>query len=232
MVKLVLLRHGQSIANQKNEYTGWSDVPLTALGEAQAHSAGRLLREEGIQFSDVHTSVLVRVIKTANIVLDEIDQLWIPEHKTWRLNERHYGALRGLNKDYTRQIYGKKQVALWRRSYYSVPPELEKFDNDRRYASVPHDLLPLSESLEMASARIIPYWVDEIAPRLKAGKNQLVVAHGSSLRALLKYLERISDEGIDGVEVYNGEPIVYTLDDQTLEVLDKKVLSYEKKSAD
>ena len=176
MVKLVLLRHGQSIANQKNEYTGWSDVPLTALGEAQARAAGRLLKEEGIQFDDVHTSVLVRVIKTANLVLEEINQLWIPEHKTWRLNERHYGALRGLNKDYTRKAYGKKQVALWRRSYYSVPPALDRFDDDRRYANIPHDLLPLSESLEMASARIIPYWDDEIAPRLKAGKNQLVVA--------------------------------------------------------
>lgn len=225
MVKLVLLRHGQSIANKKNEYTGWSDVPLTPLGESQAHAAGRLLKQEQIEFSDVHTSVLVRVIKTANIVLEEIDQLWIPQHKTWRLNERHYGALRGLNKDYTREKYGKKQVALWRRSYYSVPPELEKFDGDRRYAHLSTDLLPLSESLEMASARILPYWNDEIAPRLKAGKNQLVVAHGSSLRALLKYLERISDQGIDGVEVYNGEPIVYTLDDKTLDIIDKKVLS-------
>lgn len=225
-----MLRHGQSIANQKNEYTGWSDVPLTALGEAQARAAGRLLKEEGIQFGDVHTSVLVRVIKTANLVLEEIDQLWIPEHKTWRLNERHYGALRGLNKDYTRKAYGKKQVALWRRSYYAVPPALDEFDDDRRYAHVPHDLLPLSESLEMASARIIPYWDDEIAPRLKEGKNQLVVAHGSSLRALLKYLERISDTGIDGVEVENGEPIVYTLDDQTLKIKSKKVLS-NKKSA-
>ena len=228
MVKLVLLRHGQSIANQKNEYTGWSDVPLTALGEAQAHAAGRLLKNENIQFSDVHTSVLVRVIKTANIVLEEIDQLWIPEHKTWRLNERHYGALRGLNKDYTRQKYGKKQVALWRRSYYSVPPQLEKFDDDRRYNSIAHDLLPLSESLEMASNRILPYWEDQIAPKLKAGKNQLIVAHGSSLRALLKYLEKISDEGIDGVEVYNGQPIIYTLNEQTLDVLDKKVLSNQK----
>ncbi|MGX5377955.1 2,3-bisphosphoglycerate-dependent phosphoglycerate mutase [Ligilactobacillus sp. LYQ135] len=228
MVKLVLLRHGQSIANQKNEYTGWSDVPLTALGEAQAHTAGRLLKNENIQFSDVHTSVLVRVIKTANIVLEEIDQLWIPEHKTWRLNERHYGALRGLNKDYTRQKYGKKQVALWRRSYYSVPPQLEKFDDDRRYNSIAHDLLPLSESLEMASNRILPYWEDQIAPKLKAGKNQLIVAHGSSLRALLKYLEKISDEGIDGVEVYNGQPIIYTLNEQTLDVLDKKVLSSKK----
>lgn len=223
-----MLRHGQSIANQKNEYTGWSDVPLTALGEAQAHTAGRLLKNENIQFSDVHTSVLVRVIKTANIVLEEIDQLWIPEHKTWRLNERHYGALRGLNKDYTRQKYGKKQVALWRRSYYSVPPQLEKFDDDRRYNSIAHDLLPLSESLEMASNRILPYWEDQIAPKLKAGKNQLIVAHGSSLRALLKYLEKISDEGIDGVEVYNGQPIIYTLNEQTLDVLDKKVLSSKK----
>ncbi|WP_290033539.1 2,3-bisphosphoglycerate-dependent phosphoglycerate mutase [Ligilactobacillus cholophilus] len=226
MVKLVLLRHGQSIANKKNEYTGWSDVPLTPLGEEQARAAGRLLKSTNIQFSDVHTSILVRVIKTANIVLEEINQLLIPEHKTWRLNERHYGALRGLNKDYTRKIYGKKQVALWRRSYYSIPPKLEQFDDDRRYQNIPHDLLPLSESLEMASNRILPYWNDEIAPRLKQGKNQLVVAHGSSLRALLKYLEKISDEGIDGVEVYNGEPIIYTLDDKTLDVVEKEVLSF------
>ena len=224
MVKLVLLRHGESISNKRNEYTGWSDVPVTPLGESQAHAAGRLLKSENIKFSDVHTSVLMRAIKTANIVLEEIGQLWIPEHKTWRLNERHYGALRGLNKDYTRQKYGKEQVALWRRSYYSVPPKLDKFDDDRRYAHIPHDLLPLSESLEMASARIIPYWADMIAPRLMAGKNQLVVAHGSSLRALLKYIERISDAGIDGVEVYNGEPLIYTLDEHTLNILDKKVL--------
>lgn len=224
MVKLVLVRHGESVANKENTYTGWSDVPLTAQGVAQAKAAGRLLRQAKLQFSAVHTSVLIRAIKTANLVCEECAQLWLPLYKTWRLNERHYGALRGLNKDDTRKIYGKEQVALWRRSFYEVPPKLNAPDtDDRRYQRYPRSILPLAESLEMATQRLLPYWDDMIAPRLLRGENQLVVAHGSSLRALLKHIEHISDTGIDGVEVYNGEPIVYTLD-QRLEVVDKRVL--------
>ena len=224
MVKLVLLRHGQSASNKLNLYTGWSDVPLTKEGIAEAHKAGQMLAGEKICFSAIHTSVLKRAITTANIVADEIDQLWLPMYKTWRLNERHYGALRGLNKDWTREQYGKKQVAEWRRSYSSVPPALDKPDTDRRYAMLPDDAKPLSESLKMASRRILPYWQDQIAPRLMDHKNQLVVAQGSTLRAMIKYLERISDRDIDGLEVANGEPIIYTMDDW-LNIVDKKIIA-------
>lgn len=212
MAKLVLIRHGESTANRDNVYTGWSDVPLTERGIQQAHEAGKLLAKAGINFTAVHTSMLQRAIVTANIVVDELGQSWLPITKTWRLNERHYGALRGQNKDVTRQIYGKHQVALWRRSFDAVPPLLNQADHDRRYRmyGILHE--SLGESLHMAYDRLLPYWVDQIAPRLIQGENQLVVAHGSSLRALIKYLEQISDQGIDGVEVENGEPIVYEMD--------------------
>ncbi|GKS80648.1 2,3-bisphosphoglycerate-dependent phosphoglycerate mutase [Ligilactobacillus pabuli] len=224
MVKLVLLRHGQSLANLVNEYTGWSDSPLTAKGERQAHAAGRLLAQQQLEFTDIHTSVLVRAIKTANIVAEELNQAYLPLHKTWRLNERHYGSLRGWNKDATRRIFGKEQVALWRRSYYAVPPQLPTPDRERRYAQLPQSSLPLAESLAMASARILPYWVDEIAPHLLAGENQLVVAHGSTLRALIKYIEQISDVAIDGVEVANGEPLIYTFDNR-LNLQNKQIIT-------
>ncbi|MFC6164430.1 2,3-diphosphoglycerate-dependent phosphoglycerate mutase [Lactiplantibacillus dongliensis] len=216
MTELVIVRHGESTANRDNTYTGWSDVPLTDVGVGQAHHAGKRLREAGIQFGAVHTSVLKRAVVTANIILDEIDQLWLPEYKTWRLNERHYGALRGQNKDETRQIYGKAQVQQWRRSFYTVPPLLAPTDlsHDRRYMKYGPNVEPRGESLKMAYDRIMPYWIDVIAPRLLAGENQLIVAHGSTLRALIKYLEHISDTGIDGVEVANGVPICYDLDDQ------------------
>lgn len=223
MVKLVLIRHGQSIANQENTYTGWSDVPLTSLGQQQALLAGQMLVEENIMFSAMHTSVLIRAIKTANLVAEQLGQLDIPIYKTWRLNERHYGALRGLNKDKTRQIYGAKQVALWRRSYFSVPPQLKHADFDRRYQYLDQKLLPLAESLEMTEKRLVPYWQAQIAPRLLAGQNQLIVAHGSSLRALIKYLEKIPPADIDGLEVANAEPIIYDLDDK-LHVLNKVIL--------
>lgn len=214
MTELVLVRHGESTANRDNTYTGWSDVPLTTVGIAQAHHAGKRLRETGLQFSAVHTSVLKRAIVTANIMLDEIDQAWIPEYKTWRLNERHYGALRGQNKDATRQEYGKAQVQQWRRSFYTVPPLLtrDELGHDRRYTKYDAAIEPRGESLKMAYDRIMPYWTDAIAPRLLDGQNQLVVAHGSTLRAMIKYLEHISDTGIDGVEVANGVPICYHLD--------------------
>ena len=212
MVKLVLIRHGQSIANKENVYTGWNDAPLTKLGERQALDAGKTLDQLGIKFSDIHTSLLGRAIKTANIVAETCHQLYLPLHKSWRLNERHYGALRGLNKDDTRKIYGVHQVALWRRSFYAVPPALAKPDLERRYANLDIRSVPTAESLAQALTRILPYWQDEIAPKLLTGQNQLVVAHGSTLRALIKFLENISDEGIDGVEVDHCQPIVYELD--------------------
>ncbi|MFT9214080.1 2,3-bisphosphoglycerate-dependent phosphoglycerate mutase [Liquorilactobacillus ghanensis] len=214
MVKLVLLRHGQSLANQKNEYTGWTDSPLTEQGRQEARHAGQLLATTGIQFKALHTSLLSRAIETSYIVLEQIDQNWVPIKKTWRLNERHYGALRGLNKDKTREIYGKRQVALWRRSFATVPPLLPQVDQERRYQTWPETILPRAESLKMASERIIPYWLDEIAPALLHDKNQLMVAHGSTLRALIKYLENIDDRSIDGVEVENAVPIVYELDNK------------------
>lgn len=223
MVKLVLIRHGQSVANQENTYTGWSDVALTSLGVQQAKLAGELLAKEAITFSAIHTSVLLRAIKTANLVAEQLDQLSVPLYKTWRLNERHYGALRGLNKDVTRQIYGKKQVALWRRSYFAIPPQLQQVDFDRRYALLDARSLPLAESLEMTEKRLVPYWQAEIVPRLLAGQNQLVVAHGSSLRALIKHLEKIAPADVDGLEVANAEPIIYDLD-ENLHVINKIIL--------
>lgn len=201
---------------------GWSDVPLTAQGRAEAKRAGKLIQQTQIQFTDVHTSLLKRAITTADIVMDQIQQDWLPIHKTWRLNERHYGALRGQNKDETRKVYGAHQVALWRRSFKAIPPLLKATESDRRYVEL-GDIEPRGESLEMAYNRLLPYWTNEVAPRLLDGHNQLVVAHGSTLRALIKYLEEISDEGIDGVEVANGEPIVYQFDDQ-LKIINKKFL--------
>lgn len=224
MTKLVLIRHGESIANARNEYTGWSDVPLTKKGIAEAHNAGQILAKQNIKFTDVHTSVLKRAIKTAYIVQDECDISYLPIHKTWRLNERHYGALRGLNKDYTRKIYGPKQVALWRRSYSSVPPKLKRPDTGLRvYQRYPQSILPLAESLKMALHRSVPYYQDHIAPKLIDHHDQLVVAHGSTIRGLIKYLENISDTGIDGVEVGNAQPIVYEFDDK-LNIIDKTTL--------
>ncbi|WP_262315056.1 2,3-bisphosphoglycerate-dependent phosphoglycerate mutase [Lacticaseibacillus parakribbianus] len=223
MVELVLLRHGESTANFTNTYTGWSDVPLTAKGVAQAQAAGAALAATGIQFGHVHTSVLQRAIATAYLVQDAIGQNWLPITKSWRLNERHYGALRGLNKQRTRDLFGASQVAAWRRSYCDLPPLLAHAQGGRRYAGFPRAIVPRGESLQDAEARLVPYWVDEIAPRLIAGQPQLVVAHGSTLRALIKYLEGISDAAIDGVEVANAQPIVYKLD-AGLNILSKRVL--------
>jgi len=211
VAQLVLVRHGESTANRNNEFTGWTDVPLTPKGRQQAKQVGQKLAERQILFNQVHTSYLQRAITTANIILFEMNQSWLPMTKTWRLNERHYGALRGLNKDLARKEYGFEAVALWRRSYTAVPPLLTKVTPDRRY---PNGLEPYGESLKMASDRLLPYWTQVIEPALKAGKNQLIVAHGSSLRALVKYLEHISDEDIDGLEIGNGEPISYTFDDE------------------
>ncbi|MHC9532238.1 2,3-bisphosphoglycerate-dependent phosphoglycerate mutase [Dellaglioa sp. BT-FLS60] len=227
MVELVLVRHGESLANKNNEYTGWSDVPLTTKGINEAKAAGVIIRDTGIHFSQVHTSVLKRAIITSNIIMEETNQLWLPIQKNWRLNERHYGALRGLNKEDTKRNYGVEQVAQWRRSYTSVPPSLSVPDSDRRYSYQLERSLPTAESLKMAFERILPYWQDVIAPELRQGKNQLVVAHGSTLRALIKYLENISDSDIDGVEVPNGEPILYTLNDD-LTIKSKQILTQKK----
>lgn len=225
MSELVILRHGESTANRDNIYTGWSDVPLTERGREQGRLAGKLVAGTGILFTDVHTSLLQRAIETTHLVLEECHQLWLPEHKTWRLNERHYGALRGQNKDWTRQVYGKQQVAKWRRSFDVIPPLLDYPDHeqDRRYAMFPASILTRGESLDMTLARLQPYWIDEIAPKLLAGHNQLIVAHGSSLRALIKDLEQISDEAISQVEVPNGQPIHYTFDNE-LRIVNKEIL--------
>lgn len=222
MSKLVLMRHGESVANYNHTFTGWSDVPLTEAGKRAAHEAGRKLNKLQLQFDDTHTSYLKRAINSENIVLAEMDQLWIPQHKTWRLNERHYGALRGKNKKQVRAEVGDEQFMQWRRSFEAVPPKLAEVPTLRRYHAAGIEEPP-AESLKMSYERLVPYWLDEIAPRLMAGKNQLVVAHGSSLRALIKYLENIDDFGIDGVEVGNAEPIVYTLDKE-LRILKKEIL--------
>ncbi|MFD1465349.1 2,3-diphosphoglycerate-dependent phosphoglycerate mutase [Lapidilactobacillus mulanensis] len=224
MAKLVLVRHGESTANAENIYTGWTDVDLTTRGIQQAHEVARLL--QGIIFypTAVHTSVLIRAIKTANIICEDLNWLYLPITKTWRLNERHYGALRGHNKDDSRKEYGEHQVALWRRSFTAIPPLLAKRDHDRRYANIDPFCVPLGESLAMASKRVLPYFQDKIAPALLDGHDQLVVAHGSTLRALIKYLEAIPDDQIDGVEVENGQPIVYEYDEH-LKLLRKDILS-------
>lgn len=222
MATLVMVRHGQSQANLDNVFTGWSDSPLTPLGIQQGQIVGRELSQGGYLFDDVYTSYMKRSIMTANIILDEINQMWIPIHKTWRLNERHYGALSGQNKAAVRDRVGAEKLHRWRRGYTEIPPQLKERQHERRY-----DRLgvkePLSESLQMTLRRILPYWQDHIAPRLLDHKNQLIVAHGSTLRALIKYIEQVPDDQIDQVEVPNGQPIVYHFDDQ-LTLLDKQIL--------
>lgn len=222
LVILVLIRHGESRANYDNIFTGWTDAPLTTRGVKQAHVAGQKLNQTGIQFTDVHTSFLIRAIDTANIVLDEINQAYLPEHKTWRLNERHYGALRGKNKAAVRKKVGEKQFKAWRRGFRTVPPLLEHADHEYKYARLGIKE-PRGESLAMTYRRLMPYWVDKIAPRLLDGHNQLVVAHGSTLRALIKYLDHVSDQAIENVEVPNGIPIEYQFDSR-LRVVNKKVI--------
>ncbi|MCD2255403.1 2,3-bisphosphoglycerate-dependent phosphoglycerate mutase [Agrilactobacillus fermenti] len=214
MSHLVLVRHGESVANQQNVYTGWSDVPLTLKGKQEAQAIGKKLAEFDFKFRACHTSVLQRAIMTSYLILDALNLNDLPLYKSWRLNERHYGALRGLNKDDTRQLFGKQQVQRWRRSFTSVPPLLSRRDQDRRYAQLTADCIPRGESLQMAANRLDPYYQEQIAPKLRLGKDQLVVAHGSSLRAMIKYIEQISDADIDGVEVANGEAIVYQFDAQ------------------
>jgi 2,3-bisphosphoglycerate-dependent phosphoglycerate mutase len=217
MPTLVLLRHGLSAWNLENRFTGWTDVDLVEAGVAEAHEAGRLLREEGYRFDVAYTSVLKRAIRTLWITLDELDQMWVPVENSWRLNERHYGALQGLNKAEMAVEYGEEQVKLWRRSYDVPPPPLtvddERFPgHDPRYAGLTDAELPRCESLKDTVARFLPYWHEQIAPALRDGRTVLVAAHGNSLRALVKYLDGISDTDIVGLNIPTGIPLVYELD--------------------
>jgi 2,3-bisphosphoglycerate-dependent phosphoglycerate mutase len=217
MYKIVFVRHGQSQWNLENRFTGWTDVPLTAQGEAEARKAGRLLKAEGFAFDVAYTSVLRRAIKTLWLILEEMNQEWIPVTRTWRLNERHYGALQGLNKAETAAKHGEEQVHIWRRSYDVPPPPLAMDDPrhprfDRRYASLKPDELPRTESLKLTLERALPYWHDVIAPAIRTGKQVLVVAHGNSLRALVKYLDDMSAEAIVQLNIPTGVPLVYELD--------------------
>ena len=219
MAKLVFIRHGQSEWNLKNLFTGWVDGHLSEKGEQEAKEAGRKLKEAGIEFDQAYTSVLTRAIKTLHFALEESGQLWVPETKTWRLNERHYGALQGQNKAEAAEKFGEEQVHIWRRSYDVLPPLLSADDegsaaNDRRYANLDPRIVPGGENLKVTLERVIPFWEDHIAPDLLAGKNVIVAAHGNSLRALTKYIEQISDEDIMNVEMATGQPVVYDLDDK------------------
>lgn len=218
MHKLVLIRHGQSTWNLENRFTGWTDVDLSEQGRREAASAGKVLKSEGFEFDLVYTSVLKRAIRTMWHVLDELDQMWLPVIRDWRLNERHYGALQGLNKAETAAKHGEDQVKIWRRSYDVPPPPLEAADernaaHDRRYAGLSADQIPLTESLKETVARFIPYWENDIAPQVKAGKRVLIVAHGNSLRALVKYLDGISEQDIISLNIPTGVPLVYDLDE-------------------
>jgi 2,3-bisphosphoglycerate-dependent phosphoglycerate mutase len=218
MIKLVLLRHGESLWNLQNRFTGWTDVDLTPKGIEEAREAARLLQEGGYTFDVAHTSLLKRAIRTLWITLDGMDLMWIPVHRSWRLNERHYGALQGLNKAETAAQYGDEQVLIWRRSYCDPPPPLTPDDprypsHDRRYAGLAPEEIPLAESLKDTVARFLPYWHETIVPELKAGRRVLIAAHGNSLRALVKHLDGISEEEIVGLNIPTGIPLVYELDD-------------------
>jgi 2,3-bisphosphoglycerate-dependent phosphoglycerate mutase len=215
MYTLVLLRHGESTWNLENRFSGWTDVDLSAKGVEEAEAAGRLLKEEGYDFDVAHTSLLRRAIRTLWITLEGLDRMWLPVRKSWRLNERHYGALQGLNKAETARKFGDEQVKIWRRSYATPPPPLTPDDErhpgrDPRYASLPMDLLPLTESLE--TVRFLPYWHDQIVPDVLGGRRVLIVAHGNSLRALVKHLDCVSEADIVSLNIPTGIPLVYELD--------------------
>lgn len=219
MIKLVLVRHGESVWNLENRFTGWTDVDLSETGVAEAHNAGKLLAAEGYTFDLAFTSVLKRAIRTLWITLDEMDLMWIPVINAWQLNERHYGALQGLNKAEMAERYGKEQVHLWRRSYATPPPPLDLDDKrhphfDRRYAGLKAEEVPACESLELTLKRVLPFWESEIVPQLKSGKRVLIAAHGNSLRALVKHLSHISDDEITELNIPTGVPLVYELDDE------------------
>ena len=216
--RLVLLRHGESEWNAKNLFTGWVDVDLTGKGESEARRGGELLAERGVLPDIVHTSVLRRAIRTANITLDVADRHWIPVRRSWRLNERHYGALQGKDKKQTLEEFGEEQFMLWRRSYDTPPPPIDDADEfsqsgDARYADLPPELLPRTECLKDVLGRFLPYWYDAIVPDLRRGSTVAVVAHGNSLRALVKHLDGVSDEAIAGLNIPTGVPLVYELDD-------------------
>ena len=218
MHRLVLLRHGESTWNQENRFTGWTDVDLNEKGRAEAREAGRLMTAEKFEFDVAHTSVLKRALRTLWIACDEMDLLWIPVHKSWRLNERHYGALQGLNKAETAAEFGEAQVKIWRRSYDIPPPPLDLTDprhpaNDRRYTSIAPPELPLTESLKDTVARFLPHWHEVIAPDIRAGRRVLIAAHGNSLRALVKYLDNVSEQDILEVNIPTGIPLVYLLNE-------------------
>ncbi len=217
MIKLVLLRHGESIWNKENLFTGWTDVDLSDQGKVEARQAGELLKAEGYTFDVAFTSVLKRAIRTLWIALDELDLMWIPVEHSWRLNERHYGALQGLNKAQTAAKYGDDQVLVWRRSYDEPPPALEKSDPrypgaDPRYRGLSSSEIPLTECLKDTVARFLPYWHDTIVPAIRAGKKVIITAHGNSLRALVKHLDGVSDQDIVGLNIPTGVPLVYELD--------------------
>jgi 2,3-bisphosphoglycerate-dependent phosphoglycerate mutase len=221
MYRLVLVRHGESEWNKENRFTGWKDVDLSEKGVSEAKQAGKWLKEKGYLFDEAYTSVLKRAIRTLWIILDEMDLMWIPEIKTWRLNERHYGALQGLNKSEMAMKYGEEQVLIWRRSYDVRPPELKDDDerlislkNDMRYLSIPPEEFPKTECLKDTVARVIPLWQSEIAPKIRSGKKLIIVAHGNSLRALVKHLDQISDQEIINLNIPTGIPLVYELDEE------------------
>ena len=218
MHKLVLVRHGESTWNRENRFTGWTDVDLSDAGRAEARSAGQLLRAGDYRFDVAYTSVLKRAIRTLWIVLDEMDLMWLPVVRAWQLNERHYGALQGLNKAETAAQYGEAQVKIWRRSYDIPPPPLERSDDrfpghDPRYAGLKPEELPLAESLKDTVARFLPFWHETLAPAVRSGRRVLVAAHGNSIRAMVKYLDKVSDDEIVGVNIPTGIPLVYELQD-------------------
>lgn len=217
MYKFVLIRHGESVWNLENRFTGWTDVDLTPTGVSQAMSAGKLLKAEGYEFDLAYTSVLKRAIHTLWYCLDEMDCTWLPVVKDWRLNERHYGALQGLNKAEMAKQYGDQQVLIWRRSYDTPPPALQPNDprcerGDRRYQTLPQGQIPLTECLKDTVARVLPFWNEVMAPAIRAGRRVVVSAHGNSIRALVKYLDGISDQDIVSLNIPNGIPLVYELD--------------------
>ena len=217
MHRIVLLRHGESVWNKENRFTGWTDVDLTEQGRDEGRRAGRLLKAEGFDFDLAYTSVLKRAIRTLWLALEEMDRMWIPIHHSWRLNERHYGALQGLNKAETAAKFGDQQVLAWRRSYAMPPPPLKRDDprhpgSDPRYATLAQGELPLTECLKDTVARFVPYWSNVIAPTVREGRRVVIAAHGNSLRALVKYLDNISDQEIVGLNIPTGIPLVYELD--------------------
>tara|TARA_Y100000588_G_scaffold81301_1_gene85458 strand:- start:1065 stop:1811 length:747 start_codon:yes stop_codon:yes gene_type:complete len=218
MYKVVLLRHGQSQWNLENRFTGWHDVDLTDQGQEEARSAGQVLKENGFVFDKAYSSVLKRAIRTLWLALEELDQVWLPVRRNWRLNERHYGALQGLNKAETAEKHGEDQVLIWRRSYDIPPPPMEKTDegyagNDIRYANMAEEDIPLTECLKDTVDRFLPYWHETIAPEIKAGQRIIIAAHGNSLRALVKYLDDLSEEEVLKLNIPTGMPLVYELDE-------------------